>query len=116
MQANQNPQTRTIKNTGKAIRSFVRIDPASQEPHELTEDRMEQINTQLASLAALNNELELQLQQEKDAHAGALAELQSLRAQDAATETTAAKAADKIPGNGDETSFSHDRIADDFLA
>lgn len=116
MHANQKPETMTIKNTWKAIRSFFRIDPASQEPQELTEERMEQINTQLASLSALNNELELQLQQEKDAHAGTLAELQSLKAQDAATETTAAKAADKIPGNGDETSFSHDRIADDFLA
>ena len=64
----------------------------------------------------LNNELELQLKAEKDAHAANLAELQALKAQDAAAETVAAKAADKQPDGNSNTVYSHDRLADDFLS
>jgi len=114
--ANQKTEMMKIKNTWKAVVSFFKIDPTSLEPQELTDERMEQLDEQMAALSAYNKELELQLQAEKDAHAKTRTDLEALKNEDAASETIARKSADKITGGEQEVVFSHDRIADSFLS
>ena len=105
-----------IKISWKAIQNFFKMDPATLDSQELTDEHVQQINDRLAAITALNDELALQLEAEKAAHAKTLADLRALQAEDAATETVAVKAADKLPGGISDKEFSHDRIADDFLA
>lgn len=108
-------QTMKIKETWKAILGYFKMDPSDLQAQELTPDQMQQLNDELASVAARNAELENELAREKEAHALALSELEKLRSEDAGSETVAPKSADKFPGEGDEeTVYSHDRIADEF--
>ena len=93
------------------------MDPTNLEAQELTSDQVQQINDQLASVSARNEELETLLAREQEAHATTLSELETLRREDAAGETVAAKAADKFPGEGEEAIiYAHDKIADDFCS
>lgn len=106
-----------IKDTWKAIQNFFKLDPSNLESQELTSDQVQQINDQLASVSARNEELETMLSDEKEDHAATLSELEKLRGEDAAGESVAAKAADKFPGEGEETViYAHDKIADDFCS
>ncbi|MDD4553994.1 MAG: S49 family peptidase [Bacteroidales bacterium] len=110
-------QRMKFKDTWKAIQNFFKLDPSSLETQELTSDQVQQINDQLATVSARNEELETLLAGEKEAHAITLTELEKLRGEDAAGETIAAKEADKCPGEGEEaTVYAHDRIADDFCS
>lgn len=113
----KNIQPMKIKETWKAIQGFFKMDPSNLEAQELTSDQVQQINDQLASVSARNEELETLLAEEKEAHAATLLELEKLRGEDAGKETVAAKAADKFPGEGEETAiYAHDKIADDFCS
>ena len=106
-----------IKETWKAIQGFFKLDPSNLEAQELTSDQVQQINDQLASISARNEELETLLADEKEAHEATMSELEKLRGEDAGKETVAAKAADKFPGEGEETAvYAHDKIADDFCS
>ena len=106
-----------IKETWKAIQNFFKLDPTNLEAQELTSDQVQQINDQLASVSARNEELETLLADEKEAHAATLSELETLRGEDAAGETVAAKAADKFPIGGEEAAiYAHDKIADEYCA
>jgi len=112
-----NIQPMKIKDTWKAIQNFFKLDPSNLESLELTSDQVQQINDQLATVSARNEELESLLADEKEAHAATLSELEKLRGEDAAGESVAAKAADKFPGEGEETViYAHDKIADDFCS
>lgn len=113
----KNIQPMKIKATWKAIQGFFKLDPSNLEAQELTSDQVQQINDQLASVSARNEELETLLADEKEAHAAILSELEKVRGEDAGKETVAAKAADKFPGEGEETAiYAHDMIADDFCS
>jgi protease-4 len=112
----KNSEPMKIKMTWKAIQSFFKIDPANLEAQELTDERVQQINDQLASVTARNEELETQLKTEKTAHATTLSDLEALRSEDAGKETVASKAVDKIPGGSDNPVFAHDKIADEYCA
>jgi len=113
----KNIQPMKIKETWKAIQGFFKLDPSTLEAQELTSDQVQQINDQLANVSARNEELETLLADEKDSHAATLSELEKLRGEDAGKETVAAKAADKFPGEGEETAiYAHDKIADDFCS
>jgi len=92
------------------------MDPASLDAQELTDDRVQQINDQLATVTARNEELESLLTAEKSAHATTLSDLEALRSEDAGGETVAKKTADKIPGSNDNPVFAHDKIADEYCA
>lgn len=110
-------QPMKFKETWKAIQNFFKLDPSNLETQELTSDQVQQINDQLATVSARNEELETLLAGEKEAHAVTLTELVKIRGEDAAGETIAAKEADKFPGEGEEpTVYAHDRIADDFCS
>jgi protease-4 len=110
-------QPMKIKETWKAIQNFFKLDPATLEAQELTSDQVQQINDQLASVSARNEELEELLVREQDAHAATLSELEMLRGEDAGKEIVAPKSADKFPGEGEEAAiYAHDKIADDFCS
>jgi len=100
----------------KAIQNFFKMDPATLDSQELTDERVQQINDQLATVTARNEELESLLEEEKSAHAKTLADFEALKNEDAASETVARKAADKISGGEQDVVFSHDRVADSFLS
>jgi len=112
----KNPEPMKIKMTWKAIQSFFKMDPASLDAQELTEERIQQINDQLATVTARNEELENLLTAETAAKETALSDLEALRLEDAGKETVAAKAADKIAGGNDKPVFAHDKIADEYCA
>jgi len=105
-----------IKMTWKAIQSFFKMDPSNLDAQELTDERVQQINDQLATVTARNEELENLLSAETAAKETALSDLETLRLEDAGTETIAAKAADKIAGGSDNPVFAHDKIADEYCA
>ena len=105
-----------IKMTWKAIQSFFKMDPATLDAQELTDERVQQINDQLATVTARNEELENLLTAETAAKETALSNLEALRSEDAGKETVAAKAADKIAGGSDNPVFAHDKIADEYCA
>jgi len=105
-----------IKMTWKAIQSFFKMDPATLDAQELTDERVQQINDQLATVTARNEELENLLTTETAAKETALSDLETLRSEDAGKETVAAKAADKIAGSNDKPVFAHDKIADEYCA
>jgi protease IV len=109
-------ETMKIKMTWKAIQSFFKIDPASLESQELTDDRVQQINDQLASVTSRNEELETLLSSEKTAHGKTLADFEALKAEDAGVETVAKKTADKLSGGSDQVTFAHDKIADEYCS
>ena len=112
-----NNQPMKIKDTWKAIQNFFKLDPSNLETQELTSDQVQQINDQLAIVSARNEELEELLAQKMEAYAATLSELEALRGEDAGHEIVAAKAADKFPGEGEETDiYAHDKIADDFCS
>ncbi len=112
----KNSESMKIKMTWKAIQSFFKMDPASLDAQELTEERIQQINDQLATVTARNEELENLLSAETAAKETALSDLEALRSEDAGAETIAAKAADKIDGANDNPVFAHDKIADEYCA
>ena len=114
--ATKKSDTMKMKITWKAIQNFFKMDPASLDSQELTEERVQQINDQLATVSARNEALEKALSDEKSAHATTLADLESLRGEDAGKETVASKGADKLPrGNADDQPvFAHDKIADEY--
>jgi len=113
----KNIQPMKIKETWKAIQGFFKLDPTNLESQELISDQVQQINDQLASVSARNEELETLLADEKESHSATLSELDKLLGEDAGMETVAAKAADKFPGEGDEAAiYAHDKIADDFCS
>lgn len=113
----KNIQPMKIKETWKAIQGFFKLDPSNLEAQELTSDQVQQINDQLANVSSRNEELETLLADEKESHAATLSELEKLRGEDAGKETVAAKAADKFPGEGEESViYAHDKIADDFCS
>jgi len=105
-----------MKLSWKAIQNFFKMDPAGIESQELTDEQIQQINDQLATVTSRNEELETRLSVEKAAHAQTLADLETLRNEDAGRETVAPKGSDKLPGgNGDDQPvFAHDKIADDY--
>ena len=111
-----NPEPMKINISWKAIQNFFKMDPATLDSQELTDERVQQINDQLATVTARNEELEALLETEKSAHAKTLADFEALKNEDAASETVARKAADKISGGEHDVVFSHDRIADSFLS
>jgi len=111
-----NSEPMKIKMTWKAIQSFFKMDPASLDAQELTDERVQQINDQLATVTARNEELENLLTAETAAKETALSDLEALRSEDAGKETIAAKAADKIAGGSDNPVFAHDKIADEYCA
>lgn len=111
-----NSEPMKIKMTWKAIQSFFKMDPSNLESQELTDERVQQINDQLGSVAARNEQLETELTAEKAAHATTLSDLEALRSEDAGAETIAAKAADKISSASDKVVFAHDKIADEYCA
>jgi len=112
----KNPEPMKIKMTWKAIQSFFKMDPASLDAQELTDERVQQINDQLATVTARNEELENLLTAEKSAHATTLSDLETLRSEDAGGETVAKKIADKIASGSDNPVFAHDKIADEYCA
>jgi len=112
----KNSEPMKIKMTWKAIQSFFKMDPANLEAQELTDERVQQINDQLASVTVRNEELESQLTAEKAAHSTTLSDLQALKSEDAGKETVALKTADKISIGQEEVVFSHDKIADEYCA
>jgi protease-4 len=105
-----------IKMTWKAIHSFFKMDLANLETQELTDERVQQINDQLATVTARNVELESLLTVETTAKETALADLETLRSEDAGKETVVPKAKDKITGESDVPVFAHDKIADEYCA
>jgi protease-4 len=110
-------ETMKMKITWKAIQNFFKMEPAAIESEELTDDRVQQINDQLALVTARNEELEQELASEKEAHSATLEELKVLQGKDAGTETVAAKDADKVPGSEEgDVIYAHDKIADEFCA
>jgi protease-4 len=110
-------ETMKMKITWKAIQNFFKMEPAAIESEELTDDRVQQINDQLALVTARNEELEQELASEKEAHSATLEELKVLQGKDAGTETVAAKDADKFPGSEEgDVIYAHDKIADEFCA
>ena len=110
-------ETMKMKITWKAIQNFFKMEPAAIESEELTDDRVQQINDQLALVTARNEELEQELASEKEAHSAALSELKILQGEDAGSETVAAKDADKFPGSEEgDVIYAHDKIADEFCA
>jgi len=111
-----NPETMKINISWKAIQNFFKMDPATLDSQELTDERVQQINDRLATVTARIEELESLLEAEKAAHAKTLADLEALKNEDAASETVARKTADKISGREQDVVFSHDRIADSFLS
>jgi len=111
-----NPEPMKINISWKAIQNFFKMDPATLDSQELTDERVQQINDQLATVTARNEELESLLEAEKSAHAKTLADFEALKSEDAASETVARKAADKISSGEQDVVFSHDRIADSFLS
>ena len=112
----KNSEPMKIKMTWKAIQSFFKMDPATLDAQELTDERVQQINDQLATVTARNEELESLLTAETAAKETALSDLEALRSEDAGKETVAAKAADKIAGSSDNPVFAHDKIADEYCA
>lgn len=110
----KNSEPMKIKMTWKAIQSFFKMDPANLEAQELTDERVQQINDQLATVTARNEELESLLTAETSAKETALSDLEALRSEDAGKETVVVKAADKIAGGGDNPIFAHDKIADEY--
>ena len=112
----KNSEPMKIKMTWKAIQSFFKMDPATLDAQELTDERVQQINDQLATVTARNEELESLLTAETAAKETALSDLEALRSEDAGKETVAAKAADKIAGGSDNPVFAHDKIADEYCA
>ena len=112
----KNSEPMKIKMTWKAIQSFFKMDPATLDAQELTDERVQQINDQLATVTARNEELENLLTAETAAKETALSDLEALRSEDAGKETVAAKAADKIAGSSDNPVFAHDKIADEYCA
>ena len=112
----KNSEPMKIKMTWKAIQSFFKMDPATLDAQELTDERVQQINDQLATVTARNEELESLLTAETAAKETALSDLEALRSEDAGKETVAAKAADKIAGCNDKPVFAHDKIADEYCA
>ncbi len=112
----KNSEPMKIKMTWKAIQSFFKMDPATLDAQELTDERVQQINDQLATVTARNEELENLLTAETAAKETALSDLEALRSEDAGKETVAAKAADKIAGCNDKPVFAHDKIADEYCA
>ena len=112
----KNSEPMKIKMTWKAIQSFFKMDPATLDAQELTDERVQQINDQLATVTARNEELENLLTAETAAKETALSDLEALRSEDAGKETIAAKAADKIAGGSDNPVFAHDKIADEYCA
>ena len=68
-----------IKMTWKAIQSFFKMDPASLDAQELTDKRVQQINDQLATVTARNEELENLLTAESAAKETAISDLETLR-------------------------------------
>ncbi|MEI7983411.1 MAG: S49 family peptidase, partial [Bacteroidota bacterium] len=109
-----NSKPMKINSAWKAIQSFFKMDPATLDAQELTDERVQQINDQLASVSARNEQLQIQITAEKAAHAKTLADLEALRSEDAGKETVAAKAADKISASEHEAIFAHDKIADEY--
>jgi protease-4 len=110
-------ETMKMKISWKAIQNFFKMEPAAIESEELTDERIQQINDQLALVTAKNEELEQELASEKEAHSVTLTELNVLQGKDAGTETVAAKVADKFPGGEEEAViYAHDKIADEFCA
>ena len=111
-------ETMKMKITWKAIQNFFKMDPTSLDSQELTDERVQQINDQLATVTSRNEELEKLLSNEKSAHAKTLADLETLRGEDAGSETVAPKGADKLPGGNadDQPVFAHDKIADEYCA
>ena len=105
-----------VKMTWKAIQSFFKMDPTNLDAQELTDERVQQINDQLATVTARNEELENLLSAETAAKETALSDLETLRLEDAGKETVAKKAADKIAGANDNPVFAHDKIADEYCA
>ncbi len=112
----KNSEPMKIKMTWNAIQSFFKMDPATLDAQELTDERVQQINDQLATVTARNEELESLLTAETAAKETALSDLEALRSEDAGKETVAAKAADKIAGGSDNPVFAHDKIADEYCA
>jgi protease-4 len=111
-----NSEPMKIKMTWKAIQSFFKMDPASLDAQELTDERVQQINDQLATVTARNEELENLLSAQTAAKETALSDLETLRLEDAGKETVAKKSADKIAGASDNPVFAHDKIADEYCA
>jgi signal peptide peptidase SppA len=110
-------ETMKMKITWKEIQNFFKMETASIESEELTDERVQQINDQLAIVTARNEELEQELTSEKEAHSVTLSELKVLQGEDAGSETIAPKDADKLPGGEVEAViFAHDKIADEFCA
>jgi protease-4 len=110
-------ETMKMKITWKAIQNFFKMEPAAIESEELTDDRIQQINDQLALVTARNEELEQELASAKEAHSAMLSDLTILQGKDAGSETVAAKDADKFPGSEEgEAIYAHDKIADEFCA
>ena len=105
-----------VKMTWKAIQSFFKMDPANLDAQELTDERVQQINDQLATVTARNEELENLLSAETAAKETALSDLETLRLEDAGKETVAKKVADKIAGGSNTPVFAHDKIADEYCA
>ncbi len=112
----KNSEPMKIKMTWKAIQSFFKMDPANLEAQELTDERVQQINDQLATVTARNEELENLLTAQTAAKEIAIADLESLRSEDAGQETVAAKALDKIASGDQQEVFAHDKIADQYCA
>ncbi len=110
------PDTMKINMTWKAIQSFFKMDPATLDAQELTDERMQQINDQLATVTERNEELQTLLTAEKLAHQTTLFQLETLRSEDAGVETIVPKPADVIAGNNDVPVFTHDKIADEYCA
>jgi protease-4 len=108
-------ETMKMKLSWKAIQNFFKMDPAGIESQELTDEQVQLINDQLATVSSRNEELEKLLSDEKIAHEATKTELKNLRNEDAGQETVAPKGKDKLPGGGDDQPvFAHDKIADEY--
>jgi protease-4 len=104
-----------MKLSWKAIQNFFKMDPAAIESQELTDDQVQQINDQLATVTSRNEELEKLLSDEQAAHSATKTELEVLKNEDAGKETVASKGKDNLPGGGDDQPvFAHDKIADEY--
>jgi protease-4 len=108
-------ETMKMKLSWKAIQNFFKMDPAGIESQELTDEQVQQINDQLATVTSRNEELEKLLSDEQAAHSATKTELETLKNEDAGKETVAPKGKDKLPGGGDDQPvFAHDKIADEY--
>jgi len=108
-------KTMKMKLSWKAIQNFFKMDLAGIESQELTDEQVQQINDQLATVSTRNDELEKLLSDEKIAHEATKTELETLRSEDAGRETVAPKGKDQLPGGGDDQPvFAHDKIADEY--